>query len=161
MTAAPDLGPPETDAPVADTTAPLGVWDRVKDHKVLQWAIAYLGAALAIGQAQELVANAFAWPSLVGRIVVIALIVGFPIALTVAWYHGHRALRRISVGELSILSALVLIGALLFTVALRRDDGAPAPATQALNAGPLRGAERQRHVRPRRSAAEQSRRLAV
>ena len=82
----------------------------------------------------DLVANAFAWPSLVGRIVVIALIVGFPIALTVAWYHGHRALRRISVGELSILSALVLIGALFFTVALRRDEGAPAPAAQALNA---------------------------
>ena len=39
-------------------------------------------------------------------------------------------------GELSILSALVLIGALLFTVALRRDDGAPAPATQALNPAP-------------------------
>ena len=134
MTAPPDLGPPETDAPVAETPAPVGVWDRVKDHKVLQWAIAYLGAALAIGQAHELIANAFAWPSLVGRIVVIALIVGFPIALTVAWYHGHRALRRISAGELSILSALVLIGALFFTVALRRDEGAPAPAAQALNA---------------------------
>ena len=80
------------------------------------------------------IANAFAWPSLIGRIVVSALIVGFPIALTVAWYHGHRALRRISVGELSILSALVLIGALFFTVALRRDEGAAAPAAQALNA---------------------------
>ena len=99
MTAPPDLGPPETDAPVAETPTPLGVWDRIKDHKVLQWAIAYLGAALAIGQAHELIANAFAWPNLVGRIVVSALIVGFPIALTVAWYHGHRALRRISVGR--------------------------------------------------------------
>ena len=134
MTAPPDLGPPETDAPAAEPTAPLGAWDRVKDHKLIQWAAAYLGAALAIGQAQDLVANAFAWPSLVGRVVVITLIVGFPIALTVAWYHGHRALRRISVGELSILSALVLIGALFFTVALRRDEGAPAPAAQALNA---------------------------
>jgi len=134
MTAPPDLGPPETDAPVAETPAPVSVWDRIKDHKVLQWAIAYLGAALAIGQAHELIANAFAWPSLIGRIVVSALIVGFPIALTVAWYHGHRALRRISAGELSILSALVLIGALFFTVALRRDEGAPAPAAQALNA---------------------------
>ena len=134
MTAPPDLGPPETDAPAAEATAPLGAWDRVKDHKLIQWAAAYLGAALAIGQAQDLVANAFAWPSLVGRVVVITLIVGFPIALTVAWYHGHRALRRISVGELSILSALVLIGALFFTVALRRDEGAPAPAAQALNA---------------------------
>ncbi len=88
-----------------------------------------------VAQAQEFRANAFEWPNIVGRLVVIALIVGLPIALTVAWYYGHRALRHVSVGELSILSALLLIGALFFTVALRRDAGFMTPTARALTSG--------------------------
>lgn len=107
------------------------VWERVKDHKVIQWAAAYLGAALAVGQAQELLANAFEWPNLARRVVVLALVVGLPIAITVAWYHGHRALRRVSVAELSILSALTLIGALAFVIALRRDEPVSPQVTSA------------------------------
>jgi TolB-like protein len=113
QSAAPPPAPPER-----------GLWDRVKEHKLLQWAVAYSGASLAIAQAQQIVGDAFDWPSGVTRGVVITLFVGFPIALTLAWYHGHRALRRISVGELSILSVLALVGALLFTLALRSGDRA-------------------------------------
>jgi TolB-like protein len=105
------------------------VWREIKDHKVFQWAAVYLGAALAIAQAQEIVGDAFGWSSLVDRIVVITLIVGLPIALTIAWYHGHRALRRISVGELSILTGLLLIGVLFFAIALRRDDSGISAAS--------------------------------
>ncbi len=119
--------PPAEEPPVED---PRGqVWERIKEHKVIQWAIAYLGAALAIGEAQDLLANAFEWPTFARRAVVLTLAVGFPIAVTVAWYHGHRALRRVSVGELSILSVLTLLGALVFVVALRQDE--PAPAAQS------------------------------
>jgi pentatricopeptide repeat protein len=114
-------------APVAEAPSaapPRGIIEQLKEHKVLQWAVAYLGAALAIAQANELVASAFDWPAVVTRVVLVTLIVGFPVALTVAWYHGHRALRRISVGELSILSVLLLVGVLILTLVLRRDDGA-------------------------------------
>jgi TolB-like protein len=128
----PDPGPPKPAAPTDTTTHRLGIWERVKDHKVIQWGVAYLGGALAIAQAQEFLANAFEWPSIVGRLVVIALIVGLPIASTVAWYHGHRALRHVSVGELSILSALLLLGALFLTVALRRDAALTPPTARAL-----------------------------
>jgi pentatricopeptide repeat protein len=130
---APVAEPPAQPAPVEETHA--DIWERVKDHKVIQWAIAYLGAALAIGQAQELLANAFEWPNFARRVVVLTLVVGLPIAVTVAWYHGHRALRRVSVGELSILSALTLLGALVFVVALRRDE--PASSQQSAAAAAL------------------------
>ena len=109
---------------------------RVKDHKVMQWGLAYLGAALAIGEAEQLLSSAFEWPNVVNRAVLAALIAGFPIALTVAWYHGHRALRRVSMGELSILTVLFFAGALLFAIALPRADapsasGSPAAAAAA------------------------------
>src|SRR5688572_246265 len=94
------------------------VWSHVVEHKVIQWGVGYLGAALALAHGQELVAHALEWPDLVGRVVVILLIVGFPIALTLAWYHGHRGLTRVSAGELMITSLLVLIGAAFFTVVL-------------------------------------------
>jgi TolB-like protein len=126
---APKPEPPvEAPAPPPPPAVERDVWRELKDHKVLHWGIAYLGAALAIAQAQEIVSDAFGWPSVVDRVVVVALIIGLPVALTIAWYHGHRALRRISVGELSILSVLVCVGVLLFAVALRRDDAELAAA---------------------------------
>jgi serine/threonine-protein kinase len=136
----------------AHFAASRGVLEQLKEHKVLQWAIAYLGAALAIAQAHELVANAFDWPNVVSRIVVLTLIVGFPVALTVAWYHGHRALRRISMAELSILSVLLLVGAVIFTIALRRGEDPTVPAAQSPTAAA--GADRRAGAPSTRAAAE-------
>jgi TolB-like protein/tetratricopeptide (TPR) repeat protein len=133
---APAATPAATAPPVAPAPKQ-GIWDEIKDHKVLQWAIAYLGAALAIAQAHELVSSAFGWPRVVDRVVIVALILGLPVALTIAWYHGHRAMRRISAGELAILSVLLLVGVLFFSIALRRDDaGIAAAGTAAATAVP-------------------------
>jgi hypothetical protein len=66
-----------------------GPWECIKEHKILQWGLGYLGAAIAIAHGQELMAEAFDWPHLVGRILMSALVVGLPIVITLAWYHGH------------------------------------------------------------------------
>ena len=114
-------------------------WARVQDHKIIQWGIGYLGAAFALAQGAEVVGNAFDWPDVVGRILILALIAGLPIALALAWYHGHRGLQRVSKGELGVLSALVLIGAVFFATAFRLTDGAGAGASSvnAIEAGAL------------------------
>ena len=96
-------------------------WSRVRENKVIQWAVAYLGAALALAHGAELVTHALHWPDGVWRGVVLTLIVGFPIAVTLAWYHGHKGLTKMSQGELAIVSVLMLIGAVFFTAALRPD----------------------------------------
>ncbi len=117
-----------------------GFWARVREHKVIQWGIAYLGAALALAHGAELLGHAFHWPEIFWRVVMIALVAGFPIALTVAWYHGHRGLSRISAGELSIVSVLLLIGAVFFAASLRPPDehaaSALANVAQAAAAAP-------------------------
>lgn len=94
-------------------------WTRVREHKVIQWGLAYLGAALALVQGFQVAADAFQWSDSASRVLIMALVAGFPVALTIAWYQGHRRLRSVSGGELAIVAVLLLIGAGLLTVALR------------------------------------------
>ena len=123
--------------PASDGNSAAGFWARVHEHKIIQWGVGYLGAALALAHGQELVGHAFHWPDAANRILIIALIVGFPIALTLAWYHGHRGLTRIGAGELAIVSALLLIGAVFFTAALRpSEQHAPASAADGHTESP-------------------------
>jgi TolB-like protein/tetratricopeptide (TPR) repeat protein len=116
------------------------LWRRSKDHKLIQWALAYVGAALAIAHGQELMATAFEWPHAVGRVVMVLLVLGLPLALTLAWYHGHKGLKRFSAGEATIIALLLLIGAGGFLVLVRPQSAGeqaerPREAGRAAEAG--------------------------
>jgi TolB-like protein len=120
-------------APIAADHAvpPANVWGRLKHHKVLQWTLAYIGAALAIAHGQELMAGAYGWPHSVGRIVMTVLVLGVPLVLTVAWYHGHKGLKRIAAGEMTIIALLLVIIAGGFTVLVHTSEhGASAEQVQ-------------------------------
>ena len=88
-------------------------WARIHEHKILQWGLAYLGAALAIAHGGELLGHTFHWPELANRILMGVLIVGLPVTLVFAWYHGHRGLTSVGAGELMIVALLLLSGAAL------------------------------------------------
>jgi TolB-like protein len=127
-----------------------GLWARIQEHKLIQWGIGYLGAALALAQGAELLGNTFDWPDAVGRVLMLVLIAGLPLALTLAWYHGHRGLRSVSSGELGVISALVFIGAVFFTVALRQTDDAGANEAASATAPPADNETQQNAVESRR-----------
>ena len=156
-----EAGPDPSDPRRAhiEAGAASGFWARIHEHKVIQWGVGYLGAALALAHGAELVSHALHWPDVIWRGLVIALIVGFPIALTVAWYHGHKGFTQMSQGELAIVSVLVLIGAVFFTATLRpaadhaagTAPGAAESASRA-NASPP-AAPRSEATEPARSAA--------
>ena len=131
---------PSPQAPSSDGTTDF--WGHVQRHKVIQWSVAYFGAALALAQGAELVGNAFNWPDAVSRVLMLVLIAGLPLVVTFAWYHGHRGLRSVSSAELGILSVLILIGAVFFTVAFRSSDdaGAREPERAVSNEEPTTGA---------------------
>jgi TolB-like protein/Tfp pilus assembly protein PilF len=84
-------------------------WDRIKRHKVVEWTLAYVAFAYAVLHGVQMAREAFEWPAAVSRITLLVLLLGTPIAATLAWYHGHRARHRISGVELSILIALLLV----------------------------------------------------
>jgi len=85
------------------------VWDRIKRHKVVEWTLAYVAFGYALLHGVQMLRETFEWPLLVSRLTVVGLVLGAPIAVTLAFYHGHRAQHRVSRQELSILIALLVV----------------------------------------------------
>jgi TolB-like protein/Tfp pilus assembly protein PilF len=86
------------------------ILQRLKERKLVQWALAYAAGAFALLQGVDIVAQRFGWPESVERLLIIALAVGFFVILVLAWYHGERGAQRVSGTELLILALLLAIG---------------------------------------------------
>src|SRR5213592_1407582 len=85
-------------------------FQRLKERKLVQWAIAYVAAAFALLQGIDIVAQQFGWPEGVLRGITLALVVGFFVTLVLAWYHGERGAQRVSGTELLIIGLVLALG---------------------------------------------------
>src|SRR5450432_1877735 len=85
-------------------------FQRLKQRKIVQWAVAYIAASFALLQGIDIVANRFDWPPQTIRLVILAMIVGFFVTLLLAWYHGERGAQRVSGTELIILGLILAVG---------------------------------------------------
>ena len=111
--------------------------DRLRHRKIVQWALAYLAGAFALLQAVDIVGQRFGWPEQVERLLIVALGIGFFVALVLAWYHGERGAQRLSGTELSLLALLFAIGgAVLWRVAATTHavDATAAPDSSSATA---------------------------
>ncbi len=110
---------------------------RLRERKLVQWALAYAAFAFALLQGLDIVAQQFGWADGVRRGITIALVIGFFVALVLAWYHGERGAQRVSGVELGILTLLLAIGGGLlwrFTLTVNapeRSTSATTPSTTA------------------------------
>ena len=111
------------------------VWDRLRRRKVVQWSIAYVAAGWGLLQGLAYVGTAFHWPEQVQRLAIVAFVIGLPVAIVVAWYHGDRGHQTVSGREFAILTTLLLAGGGLFWWVGRMPAAADAPAAVA-NAQP-------------------------
>ena len=84
--------------------------DRLRQRKLVQWAIAYLAGAWALLQVLGLAAESYEWPTSIMRLVFVLIALGFVIALVLAWYHGERGAQKVSGPELLILALLMALG---------------------------------------------------
>src|SRR5580700_7694980 len=105
---------PDPQPPPVDRLSQL--WRRINDHKMVQWSVAYVALAYGVQHGVELTSDAFEWPHAVVRASMLLLV------LTLAWYHGERASRRVSGPELTIISILLVTGSLLFFVFVRPSE---------------------------------------
>ena len=104
---------------------------RVKDHRIAQWTVGYIAVAYGIQHAVTLTSEAYEWPNIVARLSMTLLAFGLPVAMTLAWYHGDRANKRVSGGEAAIVSALLVLISLVFYAVVRPVEVAhPTTAVQ-------------------------------
>ncbi len=114
---------PEQKAAVSASARSLSVWERLKQHKVAQWTLAYAAAAYAVLQGAQMLSDAFEWPHLLVRIVAVLLLFGLPLVATLAWYHGHRGRQGVSVPELTIITVILVIAGTALWHFARPHDG--------------------------------------
>ncbi len=94
------------------------LWTKLKQRKLVQWAVAYVAFAFAFLQGVDIVAQQFAWPESVRRGITLALVLGFFVTLLLAWYHGEQGRQRVSGTELLLITLLLGFGgAFLWRVA--------------------------------------------
>src|SRR6266699_1533412 len=119
------------------------LWRRVNEHKMVQWSVAYIALAYGLQHGVILTSESFEWPNAVTGISMLLLALGLPVVMTFAWYHGERASRQFTKAELSILSALLVIGSLLFYAFVQPSAGVatgPKPAVQQASVAVARAA---------------------
>jgi TolB-like protein/Tfp pilus assembly protein PilF len=107
---------------------------RLKQRKLVQWALAYVAAAWAVLQALGLAVDSYDWPHDVMRVAFAAIALGFVIALLLAWYHGERGAQKVSGTEVLILALLLAIGGGLLWRVARTTPGANAVAASSPDA---------------------------
>ncbi|HEV2125126.1 MAG TPA: hypothetical protein VGW38_20440, partial [Chloroflexota bacterium] len=82
---------------------------RLKERKLVQWALAYLAGAWVLLQVAGELRDTFAWPPVIVRALTVLLAVGFLAALVLAWYHGEKGHQRVSGVELLMLTGILVI----------------------------------------------------
>jgi TolB-like protein/Tfp pilus assembly protein PilF len=124
-------------APAVVPEASLNLWDRLKHHKVMQWTLAYAAAAYTLLHGVEMLSEAQEWPHVIVRIFSLLLILGVPMVATLAWYHGAKGLKRISGGELMIITMLgIIAGSALWALARRSSEHPATPTSAAIATAP-------------------------
>ena len=86
------------------------LWTKLRQRKLVQWAVAYVAFAFALLQGIDIVAQRFDWPAGIERGLIVALVMGFFAALVIAWYHGERGEQRVTGMEILLLAVLLAIG---------------------------------------------------
>ena len=99
----------------------LSLLQRLKQRKIVQWAIAYAATAWVSLEVFDLIAEQFFWPVWVRQSATVLLLFGLFITIVLAWYHGERGRQKIGAVELVLLIVLLSLGGQ--SVWLLRDRG--------------------------------------
>ncbi len=104
------------------------LFQRLRERKLFQWALAYLAGGWIVFQGVEVLAEPWGLSPGFQRTVHLLVALGFAITLVLAWYHGEQGRQRVSRTELVIIALLLAAGALL--VRMYRPEEAAAPETR-------------------------------
>ena len=97
--------------PAGQTT--VSFWAVLGRRKVVQWGLAYSATAWTLLQGLEYASETFHWAEPVRQLTTLIAVMGLPVVVVVAWYHGDRGNQRVKRTEVFILAALFLVGGIL------------------------------------------------
>lgn len=100
--------------------------EKLRERKLVQWALAYLAGAFVVFQLLDALAEPLALSATVQRVILALTAVGFFITLILAWYHGEKGRQRVSGPELLMVASLLVVAGVALAL-LSRDqvDGGP------------------------------------
>jgi TolB-like protein/tetratricopeptide (TPR) repeat protein len=87
----------------------ISLLQRLKERKLVQWALAYLAGAWVLFEVSDAVGGRLGWPDTLYHALLVLLGIGFFITLVLAWYHGERGRQRVSGPELLMVAALLVV----------------------------------------------------
>ncbi len=113
--------------------------ERLKQRKMVQWALGYLAGAWGTLEVLDVLADPSGLTDLFRRVVVVALAFGFGAALVVAWFHAEKGRQRVSALEWAFLAVLLVAGISASVVTYRLGTSGSASATDDRVASVLSG----------------------
>ncbi|MFH1765252.1 MAG: tetratricopeptide repeat protein [Gemmatimonadota bacterium] len=87
----------------------LSLLQRLKERKLVQWAVAYLAGAWVLYEVTATVGGPWGLTEAFFRGLFVVLVIGFLVVLVLAWYHGEKGRQRVSGPELLMVAALMVI----------------------------------------------------
>jgi TolB-like protein/Flp pilus assembly protein TadD len=89
---------------------------RLKERKLVAWALAYLGGSWLIMQLVDVLSDHWPLPLGLQRGIDLVIVIGFFVTLTIAWYHGEKGRQQATGPELLIIASLLFIAGTLLVV---------------------------------------------
>jgi TolB-like protein len=123
-------------------------WDALRRRKVAQWGILYVAGAWSFLQGFEFLSDTYGWPRQFQQLATLALIVGLPIVLVLAWYHGDRGQQRVTTAEFAIIALLLVIGGGALAVYQHNSDRSGEAVMAARDTSELPASPGARDARP-------------
>jgi TolB-like protein len=108
-----------------------GWWEALRRRKMVQWGILYVAGAWGFLQGFEFLSDTYGWPRQLQQLTTLALLIGLPIVLVLAWYHGDKGQQRVTGAEFAIITLLLLIGGGALAFYQRNSEGDARPALAA------------------------------
>lgn len=101
----------------------MGWFERLREKHIFRTAFLYLGVAWASMEAIGFFVDNYGWSRKVLDVAVLLIVLGFPAALIIAWYHGEKGKQQVQRAEASLLLTLAVLAAIgTFRVSTAAED---------------------------------------
>jgi TolB-like protein len=87
-------------------------FERLRDRHIFRTAFLYLGGAWASMEAIGFFVDNYGWSRKVLDVAILLIVLGFPAALIIAWYHGEKGKQQLQRTEASLLLTLAVLAAI-------------------------------------------------